>query len=196
MAAAPSAIVLGASIAGLAAAISLLRRGFAVTVFEHAERGAPGGAGLALTHATLLQLHELGVSVPTAAIEEQCVLLGDEVLRRRAICSHAVRWSELRDALLRAAEACGATVQHGVRATGYTPTPDGAVQFGGKRFDVVPAALGRFEEARRPPADAACLLSRRIGSVRQGGHGPIASAEALTEMSGDASTAHRSPDMS
>ena len=113
MAAVPSAIVLGASIAGLAAAISLLRRGFAVTVFEHAERGAPGGAGLALTHATLLQLHELGVS-------------------------------------------------------------------------------GRFEEVRRPPSDAACLLSRRIGSVRQGCHGPIASAEVLTRLSGDASTAHRS----
>ena len=65
-----------------------------------------------------------------------------------------------------------------------------AVVTGGQ---AVPAALGRFEEARRPPADAACLLSRRIGSVRQGGHGPIASAEALTlEMSGDASTAHRS----
>ena len=94
----PHAIVVGASIAGLAAAISLLRRGFAVTVVEHAERGAPGGAGLALTHAALLQLHSLG----------------------------------------------------------------------------------------------ACLLSRRIGSVRQGGHGPISSAEALTEMSGDASTAHRS----
>ena len=124
----PDAIVVGASIAGLAAAIALLRRGFAVTVVEHAERGAPGGAGLALTHAALLQLHLLGVSVPTAAIEEQCVLVGDEV---------------------------------------------------------------RFEEARRPPADAACLLSRRIGSVRQGVHGPIASAEALTEMSGDASTAHR-----
>ena len=103
----PDAIVVGASIAGLAAAIALLRRGFAVTVVEHAERGAPGGAGLALTHAALLQLHALGVS-------------------------------------------------------------------------------------RRPPADAACLLSRRIGSVRQGRHGPIPSAEALTEMSGDASTAHRS----
>ena len=51
MAAAPSAIVLGASIAGLATAISLRRHGFAVTVVEHAERGAPGGAGLALTHA-------------------------------------------------------------------------------------------------------------------------------------------------
>ena len=42
------AIVVGASIAGLAAAIALLRRGFAVTVVEHAERGAAGGAGLAL----------------------------------------------------------------------------------------------------------------------------------------------------
>ena len=63
MAARFSAIVVGASIAGLAAAIALLRRGFAVTVVEHAERGAPGGAGLALTHAALLQLHELGVSV-------------------------------------------------------------------------------------------------------------------------------------
>ena len=90
MAGAPSAIVVGASISGLAAAIALLRRGFAVTVVEHAERGAPGGAGLALTHAALLQLHA------------------------------------------------------------------------------------------------------RIGSVRQGCHGPIPSAEALTEMSGDASTAHRS----
>ena len=57
----PDAIVVGASIAGLATAISLLRRGFAVTVVEHAERGAPGGAGLALTHAALLQLHSLGV---------------------------------------------------------------------------------------------------------------------------------------
>ena len=114
----PDAIVVGASIAGLAAAIALLRRGFAVTVVEHAERGAAGGAGLALTHAALLQLLSGGQDVP--------------------------------------------------------------------------AALGRFEEARRPPADAACLLSRRIGSVRQGCHGPIASAEALTEMSGDASTAHRS----
>ena len=104
MSARPHAIVVGASIAGLAAAISILRRGFAVTVVEHAERGAPGGAGLALTHAALLQLHSLGVS----------------------------------------------------------------------------------------PADAACLLSRRIGSVRQGCHGPISSAEALTRLSGDASTAHRS----
>ena len=78
----PYAIVVGASIAGLAAAISLRRHGFAVTVVEHAERGAPGGAGLALTHAALLQLHELGVTVPTAAIEEQCVLMGDDVLRR------------------------------------------------------------------------------------------------------------------
>ena len=56
------AIVVGASIAGLAAAISLLRRGFAVTVVEHAERGGKGGAGLALTHAALLQLHSLAAA--------------------------------------------------------------------------------------------------------------------------------------
>ena len=52
----PDAIVVGASIAGLATALTLLRRGFAVTVVEHAERGGKGGAGLALTHAALLHL--------------------------------------------------------------------------------------------------------------------------------------------
>ena len=66
MAGAPSAIVVGASISGLAAAIALLRRGFAVTVVEHAERGAPGGAGLALTHAALLP-SEPGITIGIGA---------------------------------------------------------------------------------------------------------------------------------
>ncbi|HEY9525090.1 MAG TPA: FAD-dependent oxidoreductase, partial [Thermopolyspora sp.] len=56
-----TAVVIGAGIGGLTAAVALRRRGWAVTVVEQAERLEPIGAGLAVAPNALRALDTIGV---------------------------------------------------------------------------------------------------------------------------------------
>jgi len=74
-----TAVVIGAGIGGLTAAVALRRRGWAVTVVEQAERLEPIGAGLAVAPNALRALDTIGVG---DQVRELSAVEGDGGLRR------------------------------------------------------------------------------------------------------------------
>jgi 2-polyprenyl-6-methoxyphenol hydroxylase-like FAD-dependent oxidoreductase len=59
----PKIIVAGAGIGGLAAALSLIKRGFEVEIYEQAQMLQEIGAGVQLSANGMLVLHELGLAI-------------------------------------------------------------------------------------------------------------------------------------
>ncbi|RIY03221.1 salicylate hydroxylase [Aureimonas flava] len=79
----PSAIVAGAGIAGLTAALALARRGWTVRIHERAARLETVGAGIQLSPNALDVLDRLGVAVGNVGVSADSVLLRDGPTGRR-----------------------------------------------------------------------------------------------------------------
>lgn len=73
------AVVIGAGIGGLTAAVALERRGWKVTVCERAPRLEPVGSAVAIAPNALAALETLGVG---AAVRDRSVMQGDAGIRR------------------------------------------------------------------------------------------------------------------
>ncbi|WP_416355174.1 FAD-dependent monooxygenase [Aureimonas phyllosphaerae] len=79
----PDAIVAGAGIGGLTAAIALAQKGWRVRVRERAARLEPVGAGIQLSPNALDVLHRLGVPIDQVGIAADSVVLRDGPSGRR-----------------------------------------------------------------------------------------------------------------
>ncbi|MFI8965947.1 FAD-dependent oxidoreductase [Streptomyces sp. NPDC053493] len=133
------AVVVGAGIGGLTAAVALSRQGWDVTVLERAAGLAPVGAGIALAPNALRALDRIGLGEP---VRELAAWQGDGGMRRPD-----GRWLARTDAQAAAARFGGPLVLlH--RATLVdlltSALPDGAVR------TAAPAALTDPGDARRP----------------------------------------------
>ncbi len=79
----PTALVAGAGIAGLTAALALARRGWTVRVRERAPRLETVGAGIQLSPNALDVLHRLGVAIGSVGVGADSVVLRDGPTGRR-----------------------------------------------------------------------------------------------------------------
>lgn len=79
----PEAIVAGAGIAGLTAAIALAHKGWRVRIRERAARLEPVGAGIQLSPNALDVLHRLGVPIDRVGVAADSVVLRDGPSGRR-----------------------------------------------------------------------------------------------------------------
>ncbi len=136
------ALVVGAGIGGLAAALALARQGFAVDVYERAAALQEFGAGLQLTPNATRALQSLGVLAATrtlaAAPRAVRVLRGADgrELARLPVEAAERRWGapyltihrvDLQRALAEAAAATGRVALHfGAEVGGVVSEPDGA----------------------------------------------------------------------
>lgn len=123
------AAVVGAGVAGLAAALALARRGARVTVLEQAPAIAEVGAGLQVgpNGARVLRALGLGAAFDSGGVAAQAVALCDGItgrdLLRMDLAGHAGDWRFLHRAdlvgmLLDGAAAAGVRVRCGVRVAG------------------------------------------------------------------------------
>ncbi len=131
------AVVVGGGIAGLAAACSLLRQGWTVTVLEQARRFTEVGAGLALTPNGLSALSSLGLDAPARGAGHPVRMAGTQDHRGRWLMripsgsprrppptAYGIHRRELHRLLLASAQ--GATLLPGARMVGIDPgRPDG-----------------------------------------------------------------------
>ncbi|WP_294568277.1 FAD-dependent oxidoreductase [uncultured Arthrobacter sp.] len=131
------AVVVGGGIAGLAAACSLLRQGWTVTVLEQARRFAEVGAGLALTSNGLSALASLGLDTPARGAGHPVQMEGTQdhrgrwlvripsgSFRRPPPTAYGIHRKELHRLLLASAQ--GASLLPGARMVGIDPgRPDG-----------------------------------------------------------------------
>lgn len=128
-------IVLGAGVAGLAAAMALAQRGAQVTVLEQADAVREVGAGLQVSPngAAVLRALGLGAALDAAAMRAQAVqlldgLTGEPVVRldlarlRPGQGYHFIHRADLIALLLRGAEAAGVTLRLLSRAGGVDLT--------------------------------------------------------------------------
>lgn len=79
----PDAVIAGAGIAGLTAALALAQRGWTVRIRERAARLEAVGAGIQLSPNALDVLHRLGVAVDTVGVAADNVVLRDGPTGRR-----------------------------------------------------------------------------------------------------------------
>ena len=132
-----TAIVVGGGIAGLAAAVALLREGWGVTVLERSAELGEVGAGLGLTANGLAALDALGVGEAARAASHRVHLAGTTDHRGRWLlrvpreedpasprAMRGVHRQELHRVLLEAA--AGARLVAGARVTGIDPGAGGA----------------------------------------------------------------------
>ncbi|WP_299962235.1 FAD-dependent monooxygenase [uncultured Roseobacter sp.] len=162
------AIVIGAGIGGLAAALALAQRGVAVRVIEQAPEIAEVGAGLQISPNGLAVLRALGLAeelVARGAVKAQAVVLADykagrEVarldLRRLADQSYFfVHRHDLIDLLAEAVFAAGVTVDFGKPVREVLPgTPPRAVLANGDAIsaEVILCADGLHSVGRQAVA--------------------------------------------
>jgi len=129
--------VLGAGIGGLAAALALARRGFAVQVLEQAAALAEAGAGIQVSPNGARVLAALGVEAG-AAMRSRGVRLIDGVTGREVLWLDFARaggvsggahqmWhrADLLAALEAACRAAGVAIRTGVRVAGIVPGEEG-----------------------------------------------------------------------
>lgn len=159
------AIVVGAGIGGLSAAVALRRAGIETEVYERATTlaGIQAGGGLVLWHNAVLALRRLGLADEVAAIGHELHRhefrswrgrqLADwpvaAVSRRVGAPAYAVSRPALHRAL---ADAAGGDIRLGVRCVGLEPDDDGvSVRFDGgeARADLVVGADGLRSTVRR-----------------------------------------------
>jgi salicylate hydroxylase len=157
------ALILGAGVAGLATAIALRRRGWAVEVVEQAEALREVGAGLQIAPNGARVLAALGVAVPGTASQAIHLIdgrTGRSVIRMPLGPGFALTHrADLLAALARAAERAGAVLRLGAQVGEVVA--GGAVLAGGTRLSaplvvgadgwngpsrgfVAPGAEGRF----------------------------------------------------
>ncbi|MEV6284108.1 FAD-dependent monooxygenase [Kribbella sp. NPDC051770] len=149
-----TAIVVGAGIGGVAAALGLERAGLRVTVLERAPELGEVGAGISVWPSAVKALEELGVEgVEKAAVESAPAGMrrpdGRWVLRAEAlgvevpVMIHRARLHELITERFQ-----GVSVRTGVTVDGFV---DGAVRAGGEEFraDLIVAADGLRSVVRR-----------------------------------------------
>jgi 2-polyprenyl-6-methoxyphenol hydroxylase-like FAD-dependent oxidoreductase len=175
----PTAVVVGAGIGGLSAAIGLRRTGWEVRVLERAARFAPVGAGITLWPNAVRALAALGVHVQAPAIEPGGIRTrrgrwltrwDPAVLRARTGASIApVTRAALHETLLRALPA--GTVELG---TEVTRVPDA---------DLVVAADGIDSRLRAllwpdlpPPVPNGVTTWRGIAPAPRGGPVPLSNS--------------------
>ena len=175
----PTAVVVGAGIGGLSAAIGLRRIGWQVSVRERAERFAPVGAGITLWPNAVRALDALGVHIAAPTIEPG----GIRTSRGRWLA----RWDP---AVLR--ERTGAAIAPVTRAelheTLLDALPEDAVQLGTEvtevpEADLVVAADGIDSRLRRllwpdlaPPVDIGVTTWRGIAPAPGSGPVPLANS--------------------
>ncbi|MEL7117127.1 MAG: FAD-dependent monooxygenase [Pseudomonadota bacterium] len=146
--------VIGAGVAGLAAATALAQRGAQVTVYEQAAGLAPVGAGLQISPNGARVLAELGIEL--AAVESQAVELrnfadGRRVLRldltgdRYGLPFKLAHRADLIDALARAARATGVTLAFGEAVEADQLEADVIVGADGVKSRMRPALNGDAE---------------------------------------------------
>jgi 2-polyprenyl-6-methoxyphenol hydroxylase-like FAD-dependent oxidoreductase len=166
------AIVGGAGVGGLSAAIGLAMNGWSVDVYERGTSVREIGAGIFIKGNGLRVLDALGV---LDQIRRDCVVLREartfdkngQCLARRPLYEHNPVWTIQRQLLVRAL--CDRTIELGgrihvdsqVEVTG----PEGDVRIGGQRLhaELVVAADGVNSSARH-----ALGLDRPVGSPRSG----------------------------
>lgn len=137
-----NALVIGAGIGGLTAAIALARRGVAVTLAEQATEITEVGAGLQVSPNGLAVLRALGLERAldrTGAVEAQAVCLrdyeaGDPVARLDLTRLEGQRYlfvhrADLVAVLVRAARQNNVSIELGRRATKVLPRDISEVQF-------------------------------------------------------------------
>ena len=148
------AIVVGAGIGGLSAAIALRRAGLDVRVFERAERIEAVGAGIQMTPNALAGLARLGVADAVRArggtgAKRVILTWRGTVLSEERWHGVSLRRADLQEILLRALEG---EVELGARCTGFAQDGGGVtVRFAGgreERGDVLVAADGLHSEVR------------------------------------------------
>jgi 2-polyprenyl-6-methoxyphenol hydroxylase-like FAD-dependent oxidoreductase len=166
------AIVAGAGIGGLSAAIALATNGWSVDVHERGPSVREFGAGIFIKGNGLRVLDALGV---LDQIRRDCVILKEartfdkdgQCLARRPLYEHNPVWTIQRQLLVRAL--CDRTTELGGRVHVDSQVevigPEGDVRIGGQRLraDLVVAADGVNSSARY-----ALGLDRPVGSPRSG----------------------------
>ena len=182
--------IVGGGLAGLAAAVSLARRGWTVRVHERAAELREIGAGLYLKENGLRALDDMGVSaaalaraVPLVQMDVVDMTSGRTLTRDvQGVRVYAVLRTDLHRAMAAAAAAAGAELV--TESVGVEATPEGtltlrkASQGGGSsqeiRADLVVGADGVFSSIRRslglgvlvktlPEGATRLLVARRPG---------------------------------
>jgi 2-polyprenyl-6-methoxyphenol hydroxylase-like FAD-dependent oxidoreductase len=152
------AIVCGAGVAGLSAAIALARKGWSVEVYERSGSIREIGAGIFLKGNSLRVLKELGVL--DRILQEGVVLREARILdkfgrllQRRLLRDVNAVWNIKREHLIRALfdHAIALGVQVNTSSTIDAASPDGTVSCPGRRLsaDLVIAADGANSSIRR-----------------------------------------------
>jgi 2-polyprenyl-6-methoxyphenol hydroxylase-like FAD-dependent oxidoreductase len=160
----PTAIVVGAGIAGLASAISLCRTGWRVTVLERSPRLGEVGAGFAMTRNAVAACRGLGFDdTDVAALGQRTwaggtwdlhgrpiLALPDTPAMREAVALIGVHRQRLHAALHRKAVDCGVQIVTGAAVTTLDPgEPDGGpAVVAGREADLVVAADGMRSAVR------------------------------------------------
>ena len=167
-----SAIICGAGVAGLSAAIALARRGWSVDVYERAAAVREIGAGIFIKGNGLRVLESFGL---LNSIRRDCVVLREahtldrngQTLQRRTLSEVTPVWNIQRELFIRAmaerAIGLGARIHAG--ATVETFRPDGKVEVAGRwlHAELVLAADGVNSIARRSLG-----LDREVSAPRSG----------------------------
>lgn len=159
-----SAIVVGAGVGGLAAAISLSQAGWQVTVLERADELTEVGAGFAMSRNAVAAFRGLGfdegavmaLGYPTRAegmwrTDGRAILtIADDPATRVAVALIGVHRRRLHEALQARARAAGVTIVTGTRVTSLSPgDPTGEpATVAGREADLVVGADGMGSAVR------------------------------------------------
>src|SRR5699024_5980614 len=176
------AVVAGAGIAGLSAAIALARQGWDVTVLERARRLDEVGAGFAMSRNAVAAFTGLGftdedvaaLGMPTRAEGTRSSSGASLVLRPQDSCTSAktaligVHRRRLHRALVDGAARTGVQIRTKAAVTEVTPgEPGGApAVVGAEQADLVVAADGMFSAVRRAIFPSARLVYSGYSSWR------------------------------